>query len=782
MNAFDDDLPLSKQKAGNQSIANLDRFDRAKFIERLAGMISESVSNDGSLVVSLEGPWGFGKTSAKNMLAEALQNRWHEKRADEKGGYPRLITVEFDPWLFSGSNDVVALMFSSIINAIDEDLAAKQDKQASMAAKVDTAKRVADIADNIDKTGFLKAISESLKLVSESMTPENNNTKPLIQSRNELIRQLRLLPSDYAIVVYIDEIDRLDDSDIAALFKALKSVGNLPRVVYVPIFDREIIAAALGRVSQQGKGSQYLEKIVQIPITLPQIPSEVVWKDFINQIDAFTSAASFGTISQQDRYSYPEGYLLESCVSPFVKSARDEHRILNAFRIAALQLFNEVDLAELLCLTVIQLYDHDFYDWIYWHRDVLLSSSNKDDAKERDKYVDSELRCLAFHEQAPSADVIQHRNCTLSMLFPAYAQMHFDAHYTYVGSNPKNNHRVHEGLRRVSDPKCFATYFRADIGDNMSRQRVIDFLGTDKLDVCDSLFARCHEAVSVLSEFVNRLNDTRKHDLLSFYISIYPKRLASVEDDSNWLEEQRAEKNICGAVQILLHSLPQQVTDDFFAEVDTNDVSQVLLRVRLLQSENPQLADRLSVTPEYNGLFLRDIFNPDQLNLARKKCDSVTHELFTLMKQSHHQWINILDLSQYALMDLFSFWKAMDPECCNEYLASLVSSDKNAYLVSSLFATSAGQDPGYELDTSISDIIPEKYLNRDKFSIASLRPLVGSVSDRALQKIVTVAVCLEQGIPKNQHYMQADKKIVNQWLTDLKGLNNPSSLSQTMSV
>ena len=152
------------------------------------------------------------------------------------------------------------------------------------------------------------------------------------------------------------------------------------------------------------------------------------------------------------------------------------------------------------------------------------------------------------------------------------------------------------------------------------------------------------------------------------------------------------------------------------------------------------------------------------------------------MKQSHHQWINILDLSQYALMDLFSFWKAMDPECCNEYLASLVSSDKNAYLVSSLFATSAGQDPGYELDTSISDIIPEKYLNRDKFSIASLRPLVGSVSDRALQKIVTVAVCLEQGIPKNQHYMQADKKIVNQWLTDLKGLNNPSSLSQTMSV
>ena len=54
---------------------------------------------------------------------------------------------------------------------------------------------------------------------------------------------------------------------------------------------------------------------------------------------------------------------------------------------------------------------------------------------------------------------------------------------------------------------------------------------------------------------------------------------------------------------------------------------------------------------------------------------------------------------------------------------------------------------------------------------------MGSVSDRALEKIVTVAVCLEQGIPKNQRYMQADENIENQWLTDLKGLNNPSSLS-----
>lgn len=62
-------------------------------------------------------------------------------------------------------------------------------------------------------------------------------------------------------------------------------------------------------------------------------------------------------------------------MKPFVHNFRDAHRILNAFRIPALQLRNEINLTELLYLTVIKLYDHVFYDWIYQHRDSLLDNS-----------------------------------------------------------------------------------------------------------------------------------------------------------------------------------------------------------------------------------------------------------------------------------------------------------------------------------------------------------------------------------------------------------------------
>ena len=62
------------------------------------------------------------------MLEESLTECWANKRK-HSNNYPRLINAEFDPWLFSGSNDVVSLMFSSIINAIDVYLPEELEKK-----------------------------------------------------------------------------------------------------------------------------------------------------------------------------------------------------------------------------------------------------------------------------------------------------------------------------------------------------------------------------------------------------------------------------------------------------------------------------------------------------------------------------------------------------------------------------------------------------------------------------------------------------------------------------
>ena len=86
-------------------------------------------------------------------------------------------------------------------------------------------------------------------------------------------------------------------------------------------------------------------------------------------------------------------------------------------------------MAELLYITAIKLYDHDFYDWIYQHRDDLVSKQPMLSGRpqDHDQYVIGELDGLPSQNQRPSDGVADRRRIALSILFPEYQKMHFNA-------------------------------------------------------------------------------------------------------------------------------------------------------------------------------------------------------------------------------------------------------------------------------------------------------------------------------------------------------------------
>lgn len=65
----------------------------------------------------------------------------------------------------------------------------------------------------------------------------------------------RLRKSGRRFVVFIDDIDRLEPAEIRAIMQMVKSVGQLPNVVYVLVYDRRIVWRALGE-SEQRKGGE----------------------------------------------------------------------------------------------------------------------------------------------------------------------------------------------------------------------------------------------------------------------------------------------------------------------------------------------------------------------------------------------------------------------------------------------------------------------------------------------------------------------------------------------
>src|SRR6266498_3740762 len=78
-----------------------DQLGRTRFAEGVAVAL-RGLDAAGGAVVALSGPWGIGKTSILNMIAEAL------------GEEPQLDIVQFNPWLFSGTDQLLAEFFAEL--------------------------------------------------------------------------------------------------------------------------------------------------------------------------------------------------------------------------------------------------------------------------------------------------------------------------------------------------------------------------------------------------------------------------------------------------------------------------------------------------------------------------------------------------------------------------------------------------------------------------------------------------------------------------------------------
>jgi predicted KAP-like P-loop ATPase len=91
--------------ASDQPIEHMsdDRLGRRPFAEAIAHQVATAPASDG-FAVGLVGPWGSGKTSILNMMRENLGA--HQDS---------VIVVNFNPWLFSGTEQLMLAFFRELV-------------------------------------------------------------------------------------------------------------------------------------------------------------------------------------------------------------------------------------------------------------------------------------------------------------------------------------------------------------------------------------------------------------------------------------------------------------------------------------------------------------------------------------------------------------------------------------------------------------------------------------------------------------------------------------------
>lgn len=310
------------------------------------------------VVIGVLGSWGSGKTSFINLVREEFKQR----------GLP---VLDFNPWLFSGSEQLVERFCAELsaelrlrdLTAVGKALenygralegtfntaTGTVNVVVSLATSVTVTGLVAHIADASTAiiSGFvvagiavliLKAVGQFLRHRQDGIASVRRKVEDALRKRNE------------PIFVVLDDVDRLSVSEIRDVFKLVRLTARFPNIVYIVACDRRQVEKAL---DEQGlSGHDYMEKILQLPFDLPETPNELLqeqlWAATDDALDGIEHPGPF------DRQAWEEIYW--EIVRPLVRNMRDIRRYATTIRLTLMDLAGQVALADVLGLEAVRMF------------------------------------------------------------------------------------------------------------------------------------------------------------------------------------------------------------------------------------------------------------------------------------------------------------------------------------------------------------------------------------------------------------------------------------------
>lgn len=345
-----------------------DRLGYAGFAEALARSIRRSVPRDG-MVLAVHGTWGSGKTSAVNMTVDALA-------ALEAEEGEQTLVIRFNPWWFSEQENLTRAFFTEISAALGDKVSEKvQDGLKRIARRVGKTKDIVTGLLGLVPTGELaKALGGS---ALDALAKYGEESEKTLDEEREALRAA-LIEENKRILVIIDDVDRLPADEARQIFRLVKSVADLPNVIYLLVFDREVARRSMGEAASTG-GPEWLEKIVQASFDLPAAHPSDLLSLFLDELQEIVDATKVNF--EPDRWPI----VLHRGIAPWLRTARDVARLSNAIAVSHPAVAEEVDLADLVAMEALRLFEPNVYDVVRRHPGELCGlRDGHDDQKTND--------------------------------------------------------------------------------------------------------------------------------------------------------------------------------------------------------------------------------------------------------------------------------------------------------------------------------------------------------------------------------------------------------------
>lgn len=484
-------------------ISEDDYFGINEFTKTLAKGISD-INNPVGTVIALHGPWGSGKSSAVNLVKN------HLKDSDQE-----IQIVNFACWWYRGE-EALALAFLQNLNSAFTLKFGDKVKEfiPKMAKNLLQAGPIIASAVAVATTG--KPWSGLIKLPFDFISrffPDGDSLECVFSKLTEF-----LLSQDTRFLVIIDDIDRLSPEEAIAVFRIVKSVGRLPNVQYLLVFDRTLAEKNAAQLFPS-EGPHFLEKIIQVSLELPY-----PLKSDLNNVALSNLHRICGPIDEADLQHLMNLYY--DIIAPSIETPRDIARYNASLSLIWPAISKEVCIGDFLAVEMLRLKHPLLHRNIAKNKNVLCD--NRSEEKTDENIINSRLLKDISNDEKDFA-----KRC-FDRLFPNWQSRKYVGGFEQSWSQNK----------MICSKMHFDTYFRLSISDhNMSGE------------LLKELISRANDKAFVQAVFRNAAA-TRRKDGTSL-IPVYLDELST----------QSSKINASDSIAIL--SALFEIHDDIDLEIDT---------------------------------------------------------------------------------------------------------------------------------------------------------------------------------------------------------------------
>ncbi len=609
-----------------------DFLGRKRFSQHLGKALLDWQEKE-SLVIAIYGEWGSGKSSVINLASKYIENIQNDDK-------PTII--EFNPWGFSEEKNLSIHFFNEIAKELEIKQGSSKDKKIAEKLKL-----YAKLLSLTPKKETLNTLSSKILLglgligISSSQIiqwiqiPANwikyivfgvgvllflvglfkdfllglsdffqqkylANNKSITELKNEIKKEL--LDRNKKIVIVVDDIDRLNQSEIKQIFRLIRVNADFPNTIYLLAFDRKIVEKNLEE--QIGvSGKDYLNKIIQVNFNVPFAKPSKISKFLFEELNRILSILPK---SAQKHFEQDDPYwanVYNSGFKDFFKNIRDVKRFASSLEFNISQMYKgevmEVNPIDFIAIEAIRIFAPDFYLFMRSKSSLFTSTDRNDrDSTDNNPKKDEIKKALDELPSKMSESVLE----LLKRLFPqvdGIFQYGYSTHGHEWQSSWSNN-------LRVCATNNFDSYFTIIPGGD--EEELSQFEIEEILDKTNS----AKDFEKIIREYIEKKK-----------IRKVLQRIQDFTDSQDRISQDKA-KNVVVALFNISDDLPEEKVGmwDFGIDMDLMRIIYQLLKRETDKIKNFEILKE--AIPSSKGLFgpIRKV----SLESSRKEKDKNSDE------------------------------------------------------------------------------------------------------------------------------------------------------------